>query len=561
MKKENNEKKENKENNIIKVIPIILILLLTLIFILFYFIFLPYQKVKKKERLINIIKEYIKDEEYDTAKNLCEKLLSDNVNDEEVNRLLAEIIAEINKIKENEKKERDELIKLFISLLKNRQPVQVTYIKDDTPKTRDIIKYVYNEGSDTESIHAANPDVEKLIMEGISHYRRNEYYMAKEKFKTALKIEKDNALANAYLGASIFDENPENADNYEEIASRCKSALAKDESIEIAHFTLAKLYYARGLFDQALTEYNITIKINPNNYLASYSAGKICFDTGKFDEAKMYFKNSTDAKKDFSNGYYYMGKTEYALKNNSEAIKELKKAISLDPDFSKSYILLSQIYKEESDLSNAIIFLEKANQIEKNYKNYYELALLFENIGQPDRAIGNYNSCILYNPRINDLEMDILFNCYERIINIYYGNSKLYDAANYCNKAKEDLKDYSYKIYQMSGAINAVLKKYDDAAADYLKAIEMDKNNYTLYYELGKVYKENKNILKAVSTYEEALRIKPDFYDAYLELAEIYFNQKKYKEAKDNLDIIKKNKPDYKNMDRVDLLLSKMGSE
>jgi len=28
-----------------------------------------------------------------------------------------------------------------------------------------------------------------------------------------------------------------------------------------------------------------------------------------------------------------------------------------------------------------------------------------------------------------------------------------------------------------------------------------------------------------------------------------------------NLDIIKKNKPDYKNMDRVDLLLSKMGSE
>ncbi len=59
---------------------------------------------------------------------------------------------------------------------------------------------------------------------------------------------------------------------------------------------------------------------------------------------------------------------------------------------------------------------------------------------------------------------------------------------------------------------------YKEAAAIYLNAILLNRNDVNSYYGLGLCYKYLKNYTKAIKNLEHAAELKPDFYEAYYEL-------------------------------------------
>ncbi len=59
---------------------------------------------------------------------------------------------------------------------------------------------------------------------------------------------------------------------------------------------------------------------------------------------------------------------------------------------------------------------------------------------------------------------------------------------------------------------------YREAAANYLNAILIDRNNAKIYFGLGICYKHLKNYEKAVKYFEIATELKPDYFEAFYEL-------------------------------------------
>ena len=59
---------------------------------------------------------------------------------------------------------------------------------------------------------------------------------------------------------------------------------------------------------------------------------------------------------------------------------------------------------------------------------------------------------------------------------------------------------------------------YQEAAAHYLNAILINRNDENSYYGLGLCYKALENYAKAIKYLEKATEIKPDFYEAFYEL-------------------------------------------
>jgi tetratricopeptide (TPR) repeat protein len=121
---------------------------------------------------------------------------------------------------------------------------------------------------------------------------------------------------------------------------------------------------------------------------------------GKVDEAiKAYYK-SLDYYPS-AEGYVQLGLAYSAKHKFSEAIDECMKAIALDPDFGNSYNDIGANLIQLERLDEAISWLNKAISA-KNYNlrylPYYNLGKIFEEKGEYNSALENYNEALSIKP-------------------------------------------------------------------------------------------------------------------------------------------------------------------
>lgn len=65
-------------------------------------------------------------------------------------------------------------------------------------------------------------------------------------------------------------------------------------------------------------------------------------------------------------------------------------------------------------------------------------------------------------------------------------------------------------------------KLYQEAAANYLNAILIDRNNAQSYFGLGICYKNLKQYKKAIKYFQTAAKLKDDYFESYFELGVCY---------------------------------------
>lgn len=99
------------------------------------------------------------------------------------------------------------------------------------------------------------------------------------------------------------------------------------------------------------------------------------------------------------------------------------------------------------------------------------------------------------------------------------------------NKSKKK-KDKDFKeTYNGRGIAYANLKKYEEAIANFNKAIGIDENNKDAYNNRGNVYSYLKKYKEAIADYNKTIGIDEDFKEAYNGRGIAYSYLKKYEEA------------------------------
>ena len=141
-------------------------------------------------------------------------------------------------------------------------------------------------------------------------------------------MDENSVEGNVYLGASLFELNPDNDKILEESAKFCKKTSELDKTNELAHFTLGRIYENTKNEKDAIAELKETLRINPDNYLADFNLGRINFSLKEYADAEKYFFNLTEIKKDFPDGFYFLALTELELSKANDAKSNLNKCLT-----------------------------------------------------------------------------------------------------------------------------------------------------------------------------------------------------------------------------------------
>ena len=185
--------------------------------------------------------------------------------------------------------------------------------------------------------------IQKLIKQG-------KYSSAIKQAKAMITKDPRDFKAHYYLGkAYLADNKPELA--LMEFKTVNQTAIFDQFFSEIEfRKQIAQLYFKFNQPEEALKEYLLLTKLEPNNAENFYNAGKIFEQRNKSDQALSAYQKTIQLNKRHVKAHAALGLLLFKGKQYGEAKKEIDYAIRLSPETFSSYYYLGKILKESKDL-------------------------------------------------------------------------------------------------------------------------------------------------------------------------------------------------------------------
>ncbi len=257
---------------------------------------------------------------------------------------------------------------------------------------------ISNEDSLKDILHATSLNKR----EGRYYSRAGQEYMLlanNEALKSQENNKKDVQKIKAYLDSALLYA--KEAVRYMPNDSLSISSLAQiNESLAM---------YAPKTLGFALKNYENLEKLNPNSPTPYLKIGQIdmVMATNEKDKAKRKkllekandsFQKAVDKKNNFAEGYFYLSLAKNALEDRDGAINAIIEAVKINQNNTNYLFNLGRLYEDrdrKGDLDNAqkifeYILTVNPNNIDVNFT----LALLYEKLGEKEKAISQYDKTI-----------------------------------------------------------------------------------------------------------------------------------------------------------------------
>ncbi|MFQ5900081.1 MAG: tetratricopeptide repeat protein [Thermodesulfobacteriota bacterium] len=250
--------------------------------------------------------------------------------------------------------------------------------------------------------------------------------------------------------------------------------------VPIVHNNLGTVYAEQGRLDDAVREYQITLRLDPNYVKAHYNLGVTYAKQGKLNDAIKEYQVTLDVEpEEYAETHNDIGSLYAEQGRLDDAIREYKTTLKLRPDFAEAHYNLGIAYAKQGRLDEAIQEYNRALKSKPEYVNaHYNLGIAYYNKRAWDSAISSYKDAL----RITPYDADIMNN----LGNIYIRKGQL-----------------------------------DKAIITFKKALKVDPDSSITHYNLGVIYRKKGMQNQARLEFQEALKINPDFNEAYRNLRDI----------------------------------------
>jgi len=167
------------------------------------------------------------------------------------------------------------------------------------------------------------------------------------------------------------------------------------------HFKKGHAFLRERKLDEAIKEFEETVKLSPQTAVARYWLGNAYFYNKQLDKASAEFKKMTELEPGNFRGYAMLGKIYSFDKGNMDlAIEELRKALEINPDHIDSHFDMGRIYAMKGDMGRALAEFGFIFRSEPNYAVYhFEMGRIFESMKAFDKAEKEYERALVLNPR------------------------------------------------------------------------------------------------------------------------------------------------------------------
>jgi tetratricopeptide (TPR) repeat protein len=254
-------------------------------------------------------------------------------------------------------------------------------------------------------------------------------------------------------------------------------------------------------------------------------------------QAKAAIKKLNDLiEKDDRNAYaHFLLARAYSVEKNSQyAIIEYRQVLKLgrfnemirEVEVRRD---LARLYKERKSLEEAkkeYLILTKIDP--DNFENYYELGVIFYNIGTMDKASGFLKKCVAINP---NSEM-----AYYYLGQIHYRNGLHSDSKQmFINTIK--LNPKNYKAHYFLGLVLRQLNDYEWAIKEFETAQKSDELKVKSFLAKGSCHMERGQHPKAIQEFDRGLKYAKSGSDTELNLR--YFMAESQEKMRDITSAIK----------------------
>ncbi len=245
-------------------------------------------------------------------------------------------------------------------------------------------------------------------------------------------------------------------------------------------------YYSKGNFNQAISDFNKAIKVDPNYSIAYLKRGLAFFEKKDIAQAISDYTKAIAINPAYEEAYYIRGLAYASQEKFEQAVSDYTKAIEINPDYVQAYINRGFINTNKGNLEQAISDFDKALKINPDIGAvYYLRGTAYANKGNLAQAISDYTKAIEKNPN---------------------------DAQAYANRGLA----YAYKIVSE-------------------RSLKIDKNSPMAYINLGGIDINKDEFKGAISDCNKAIEINPNFPDAYISRLRVYIFMEEYDKAWEDL--------------------------
>ena len=160
-----------------------------------------------------------------------------------------------------------------------------------------------------------------------------------------------------------------------------------DHSFALARSNLGELYGKTGKIENAITEWEAALKIDPSLLPAYFNLGTAYMVTDKFELAVSAFKHCLKLNSRYEPALFNLAKVYQKQKKWDESTQQFKNFLEVTGPRPSAYAQIGFNFNRQADWENAQDFLEKSLSLQpNNFNARISLAETLANLGQMKKA-------------------------------------------------------------------------------------------------------------------------------------------------------------------------------
>jgi len=289
--------------------------------------------------------------------------------------------------------------------------------------------------------------------------------------------------------------------------------LVQDPNNSTLYTKRAKVYLELKQFNEALNDAKLAIKIDSTlaeNYLTLVD---VYFSMNNTRLAKENLLVMEKRFPDNEKAFLKLAELYFLVKQYQESITYINKSLKLDESQARAYHLKGNVYSESGDTSKAISSFQTAIEQDNTYADaYYDLGVIYASRKNP-LAFDYYANTLRVNPNHDQAR---------------YARAMLFQDLGQYDEAIEEYQAVIAKNsscdqcqYNLGAIYLEVKKDYQKAIELFSKAIELNPNYIEAYFARGFTYYQLKNKASAKADYKMCLKLEPNYEMAIQGLNEL----------------------------------------
>lgn len=164
------------------------------------------------------------------------------------------------------------------------------------------------------------------------------------------------------------------ANAYEKVGNKVNALTHYDLAIkinagcEIAYLNKGICLREVGSLKESLSCYNRALELNGANEEVLSSKGNVLIDLNRMEEALLAFKEALKINPSHAETWSNLARLMYQIKDYQQAIKACKNAININPNLPNPWFNLGLSYQKIKDYGQAIVAYQMVKKIDANWK-------------------------------------------------------------------------------------------------------------------------------------------------------------------------------------------------